>query len=358
MNYVYVLEGQLKYEKIEYESHLTFELYNKNRKAENYESEVIEDLVYYLQSDIDISISLDMNKRKIYISTSSDVAVLLSDHDGITKESETTNQIDITKKLVGVSIPAAGFSFLLNSSDLLDAPVHNENVNHLDFKKILHDRKKKIKYIIPLILIFIAAFFYFSRSEGESNKLVFFNNQSDLMRANLYSLNSNDVFVKTELNNKVEILLDEIGIKYVRFELVERNSKINLLLYVFEKNNDDLEKSLTLSNVSWLSDVIFKALDPKHMYEDFNIIAEKYNLNKLDIFNRSLIYELVTINLTNNNLKYASIQRDTKVFRERWGKNYIEFNINLVKKKKETYDFIILNGSEKIIKSGQGYYLN
>lgn len=355
MNFVYILEGQLKYESIEYESHLTFELYNKNETfKEEYNTD--SSLVYFLASDVEMSISLDMNDSKVYFSTDKEFEVLLSGKDGIEREVKTKDYIDITEDLIKLSIPSIEFSFLFNTKE---DPTKGKDVPEpFDLKWILNQNRNKIKMLISVIVILIIIVVFLNRGGVQTNKIVFFNNQTELMKANLSALDSSDVLVKSELKLRVEKLLDEIGIKYIRFDLNEKNEKINLILFVFEKNNDDLEKALGLGEVFWLNDVVFQALDPKNMYEDFNSIAGKYDLQKQDVFNRDLTHQLIIVNLTNNNLKYMSIQRDTKVFIDRWGKNYIEFNINLIQKKEMTFDFIMTNGTEKIIKSGNEYFFN
>lgn len=355
MNFVYILEGQLKYESIEYDAHLTFELYNKNGTVGEKQS-ADTDVVYFLANEMDVSISIDSVSNKIYIYSEEEVQVILSGKDGLEIAHKTNNEIEITDDLVKFSIPELNFSFLLNVTE--EPAGLNDNLNAFDLKRILIQNKSKIKYLLPIIILAIIGAMYLFRGGVKTNRVVFFNDQSELMKANLTTLRSHDVLVKSELKSRIEKLLDEIGIKYIRFDLIEREEKINLVLYVFEKKNDDLERSLSIEQIFWLNEIVFQALDPKSMYEDFNSIANKYNLEKQDIFNRDLTHLLVIINMTNNNLKYNSLQRDLKVFVERWGRNYIDFNVNLVQKKEMTFDFMMRNGDETIIKSGQGYYFN
>lgn len=359
MNYVYMLEGQLKYETIEYDDLLTFELYNKYGPIEDSnESGFDLNLVYYLQSEIDMSISLDAKNNKINLSMPEDVVVLLSNKDGLTRESESKSQIEITEDLTKFDLPNIGFSFLLNTKEEPESEISIVEKEQVDLNKILFEIKKKIKYIIPVFLGVIVLLMYLTKSGVQTKNVIFFDNQSDLMKANLYSLNASEIFVKSELKQMIQKLLDEIGIKYVRFELQEKENKVNLMLYIFEKKNDDLEKMIGFSQILWLKDVVFHALDPKNMYEDFNLIAEKYELGKENIFNRNLTHKLVSINMKNNNLKYDSMQRDIKTFREKWGRNYIEFNLNLIQEKEMPFDFIITNGDQRVIKTKNGFYFN
>ena len=357
MNYVYVLEGQLKYEKIEYYDHLTFELYNKYGPVDD-NNDTSVNLVYYLKSEIDMSISLDGNSKQINVSMPENASFVLFDHNGMVKENESRTNIEITDDLFKVSFPELEFSFLLNSTNDFKIDPINERNEHNNANKTLHKVQQKLKFIIPAFSVAILIIFFLMQADVPGKKVIFFDNQSDLMKADLYSLNAKDVFVKSELKKQIQKILDENGVKYVRFELIESRDKVNLLMYIFEKNNDDLEKTLELSNISWLNEVIFHALDPKNMYEDFNAIADKYELEQLNIFTRDLSHRLVAVDLTNTNLRYNSIQRDTKTFTERWGKNYIEFNVNLVQKEKLPFDFMMSNGNERVVKSGQGYYFN
>ena len=85
MHYLYMLEGRLKYETISFESTVIFNLYNKNIERKN-ESVDSDELIYFLKSDVDVVITVNLATNTINLSAPLSETVLLFDETGNLRE--------------------------------------------------------------------------------------------------------------------------------------------------------------------------------------------------------------------------------------------------------------------------------
>ncbi len=369
MHYVYFLEGLLKNETINFDNDLTFVLYTDANNLNNEElNEETEDdgSIFYLKSETDVKINLNLTTEKLSAYGSSEITGIFIDKEGKEEDFQINNTfIDLSDKIKKITVPDIGFSFLVNT--LVD-PQKLEVKYEISSAGVL-SKIKNNKFTLPIfgagICIVMLFVFFNMLSNRETKKVVLFENEMQLMKANLKNYSRKDIVVKTELRRQIEKVLEEVGIKYIRFELISRLNKYELMLYIFPNStvNDqsseiDVNSILKSNNINWVKSVSTLVLEPKGMLSDFNILAKKYNLTVKKLNSKLFNYELVDINLPNNNLRYKSIQEDLGTFYNRWGKNYIEFNVNLEERQKTPIDFIIKNGNETIIKTGQGYYFN
>ncbi len=368
MHYVYLLEGLLKNETINFDNDLTFVLFTDSNSL-NAESEGEADddeSTFYLKSETDAKITINLTSEKLSVYGNDELTGFFIDEGGKEEEFKIHNSsADVAQHVKKIDFNDIGFSFLINT---LSEPKKLE-VKSISSSNDILSKIKNNKFTIPVAgasVAIISLFVFFNIvSSSVTTKVVLFENEMQLMKANLKDYSRKDIVVKTELRKQIEKVFEEAGIKYIRFDLISRMDKYELILYTFPSNalsesspEPDINTFLRASNIGWVKNVSTMVLEPKGMVNDFNIIAKKYNLNAKKLSTKFTNYELVDINLPNNNLRYKSIQEDLSSFYNRWGKHYIEFNVNLEETKNVTADFIIKNGNETIIKTGQGYYFN
>ena len=372
MHYLYVLEGRLKYETINFDSSVVFNLYNKNTDKKN-ESPDSDELVYFLKSDIDVVITVNLNAYKISLSTPLSEPILLFDNTGISREIISEQEISITEDIVKFKIQNIDFSFLINS--IID-PEKSKNsalssktktasglgkvkaalINFFEFNKVLAS-----VILVIFLVIFITGILLVGKDEENlyqaAGTTLVFNNDTDLMRANLQDFSANKILVKTHLIEQVRVYFEQQGYQYVKFELENQGKdKFNLLMSVFYGEDQPFDS--IANHFDWISSVIVQVIDVRQMIVDFNRIAGKYGLQQLSDTKMVLPSRLVEVSFVNNNLKFLSLQRDLHAFYERWGRNYIEFNVSLKKHRELPIDFILKDGIEDVIKSDQGFYIN
>lgn len=351
MHYIYLLEGRLKYEKIEFESAVTFTLYS-DKKSDSVSGD---DLVYFIKSEIDVVITINLSSSKISLSTPLSNPILLFTKDGKMREIVSDREVSLTNDVVKFKIADLDFSFLINS--MVDPA-----------KDVLGDSKKKKfniadykKHILAsVIVVFTSVVIYTllsgKKDDKESSALVF-NNEFDLMRANLSNINSSEILVKTRLRDEVKIFLEKRGYRYVRFDLEEqKKDKFNLILYVFQNETQPFDS--LVSQISWITSVVVKKVRVDQMMSDLKRLTDKYGLNTIDDMATNMRYQLIEVSFVNNNLTFNSLQRDLSAFYQRWGKHYIEFNINLKQQKDLPINFILKDGDIEVIKSKDGFYFN
>ncbi|MGL4735120.1 MAG: hypothetical protein ACRCWB_08570 [Enterovibrio sp.] len=355
MYYLYVLEGQLKYETIKFEKNISFVLYRDNFiKTHEYSDN---DDVYFLKSDIDITINVDLSENKIALSDAFHGDVSLFDKHGNETKFKSDKEIKIDDA-VKFKIANVDFSFLINTNIepvlIDDAPVNHRVVKS---RKInLLEYKKYFFYFFALLVFVIILVILLNRDTGTINGLVVFNSEAELMRANLIDKNKNEIVVKTNLESEFKKYLSENGYRYFRFELEPaQGNKYDAVVYVF--NNEIQSAAFPENKLKWVNKILTRKVDVIHMFDDFNRLASKYKFRKINELQKTLDYTLVEIYFDHDNLKFDSLQRDLKIFEERWGRNYIEFNVNLKKRQEEQYNFILKGTDNDIIKSGKSFYL-
>ena len=365
MHYICVLDGLLKGEVINFDSSVTFVLFSDPEQIKSQANDDDSNTTFYLKSEKDITLQVDLKSEKLLIQ-GSDVPPLWFFEDNGTKQEilKPSSSVELTKNIKKIKFESLGFSFLINGR--IDPEI--EDVKPLQGTSGVSSLFKKHKLLIYtscaiFTSVIVGISIYSALPIRENTKVALFDNEVQLMKANLQGYSANDIVVKTYLKSQIENLLDELGIKYIRFDLIPAQSKYNLILYKFtnDKVDDtevDLNSILIANNIKWVSNVSSVILNPQGMFSDYNNIAAKYNLEKKKLTSNISDYQLINLSMPNNNLKYKSVQRDLAAFYKRWGKNYIEFNVNLEQKKNTPVDFIIQNGQETIIKSGQGYYFN
>lgn len=358
MHYIYMLDGLLKNEVINFDDSVSFVLSNNSEKLLD-DDDDFEDTIFYLKSHVNVKITIDLANEVIKFSDVFDNLVNITTQDGALTEYSEISEISLNENDVKVAIPDCGIAFLINSKDEPKTPdVETETVtSSLDFLKHIKNNTGKI-ISLCLLLIIGGVIFYFISAQPLTKKVALFENETALMRANLSNFKLDEIVVKTQLTSRVQMLFDEMGYKYIKLDLFKKKEKYDLVIYTFDNVDENLKNQLNANNINWIGNIITKQLNPMSMYEDFNVIAEKYNLQKKRVATEKIKYELVDLFLPNNNLRYNSIHEDLNVFYDRWGKNYIEFNVNLKENTNVPIDFMIEDGKQTIIKSGQGFYFN
>ncbi len=358
MHYIYMLDGLLKNEVINFEDSVAFVLSNNSEKLLD-DDDDFEDTIFYLKSHINMKITIDLVNESIKFSDVFDSTVSVTTQDGELTEYSEISEISLSGNDVKVAIPECGIAFLINSMDepkVLDVEPETVTSPSIFLNYIKNNTGKILGS--SLLLILSGIIFYFISAKPLTKKVALFENETALMRMNLSDFNLDDIVVKTQLTSRVQTLLDELGYKYIKLELLKKKEKYDLVIYTFFHADENLKNQLKENNINWIGNIITKQLNPMNMYEDFNIIAEKYNIQKKRITTEKITYELIDLFLPNNNLRYNSIHEDLNVFYDRWGRNYIEFNVNLKENTNMPIDFMIENGKQTIIKSGQGFYFN
>lgn len=358
MHYIYMLDGLLKNESIDFEDSITFVLRNNSEKLLDDEDD-FNDTIFYLKSNENFRITLDLDSELVRFSNTISGPVFITNKDGHTSEYSDISEISLNENDVKFAIPDNNLAFLMNTTtDPVQAEVKNElSVSSFSLLGFFSEHSKKL-VTLCLFLIICSGGVYFIYSTPMGKKAVLFENETALMKVDVANFTSDEIVVKTQLLSRIRELLDEIGYKYIKVDLLKNNDKYDLVVYAFDDNIGNFESELKSNNISWINNLIVKKLNPQNMYEDFNVIAEKYNLRKKLTTTRKINYELVDLFLPNNNLRYNSIHKDLGAFYDRWGKNYIEFNVNLKENQSIPIDFIIDDGKQQIIKSGQGFYFN
>ncbi len=358
MHYIYMLDGLLKNEVINFDDSVSFVLSNNSEKLLD-DDDDFEDTVFYLKSHVDAKITVDLANEAIKFSSVFDNVVNITSRDGVLTKYSEISEIFLNENDVKVAIPECGIAFLINTEDepkVLD--VETETVtSSLNFLNYIKNNTGTIIGLC-LSLVLSGVIFYFISAQPLSKKVALFEDETALMRVNLSDFKLDDIVVKTQLTSRVQTLLDELGYKYIKLDLLKKKEKYDLVIHAFYNPDENLKNKLTENNINWIGSIITKQLNPMNMYEDFNIIAEKYNIQKKRVTSEKIEYELIDLFLPNNNLRYNSIHKDLSAFYDRWGKNYIEFNVNLKESTSIPIDFMIENGKQTIIKSGQGFYFN
>ncbi len=359
MHYIYMLDGLLKNEVINFEDSVTFVLSNNSEKLLNDDGDEFEDTIFYLKSHVNTKIIINLDSEKIIFSDLFEEVVHVTAKDGKSNEYSEISEISLNDDDVKVAIPECGIAFLINTKDepkIVDIEIEPP-VSSVSIFKYAKNNTGKIIGLCILLVIGVLII-YFINSQPLMKKVVLFEDETALMRVNLSGVKSDDIVVKTQLVSRIKMLLDEMGCKYIKIDLFKNKEKYDLLIYTFNNIDENVNGELKLNNVNWIGNISTKQLNPIKMYQDFNVIAEKYNLEKKHTAIEKIKYELIDLFLPNNNLRYNSIHEDLTVFYDRWGKNYIEFNVNLKENTNMPIDFLIEDGKQTIIKSGQGFYFN
>ncbi|MGL4662586.1 MAG: hypothetical protein ACRCV7_02755, partial [Culicoidibacterales bacterium] len=226
----------MKYETIKFEKNISFVLYRDNFiKTHEYSDN---DDVYFLKSDIDVTINIDLSENKIVFSGDFSGDISLFDKLGNESKFKSDKEI-IIDDAVKFKISNVDFSFLINTSIepvlIDDEPVNNRIIKS---KKInLLEYKKYFFYFLGLLVFVVLLIILFNRDPAVVNKFVVFNSEAELMRANLIDKNKNEIVVKTNLEREFKKYLSENGYKYFRFELEPaQGNKYDAIVYVF--NNE------------------------------------------------------------------------------------------------------------------------
>ncbi|MGL4951244.1 MAG: hypothetical protein ACRC4M_05455 [Mycoplasma sp.] len=342
--YVHLLDGPLKHETIHVEDQVRFIFYTK-QKVEEYET-----TDFLIKSDVDLTLTINKEQKIININVNGEInAVLLFEDDKLEKISICGSMDFELDNVKNLSLPSVSFSMAVNNVDDFQV-IENDSFG----KKIT---KKTFALVILLTTLCFLASIALFKFMTEKNHNLWFDNEFHLMKYDVSKLKNNDFIVETRLRSEITDFLNQANLNFINFDIIhnEKNGKITLRIYVFEIEGHQYEEIILNKFERWIDSIDVQVKNIDNMYSDYNRIADKYGLDKID--SKLLTFSLIQINLSSNNIKFDSINNDVRVFFQRWGDRYIDFNVILEDEKVIPFEFILKNNNGFVIKTLSGYQI-
>ncbi|QIL85655.1 hypothetical protein G7083_07190 [Vibrio sp. HDW18] len=342
--YVHLLDGPLKHETIYVEDQVRFIFY-KEQKVEEYET-----TDFLIRSDVEFILTVNKEKELINLNTEDDINAVFFFEDGKIETIPIQGSMDFSlynvKKLSFSSIP---FSMAVNSVEDLQV------IENLSFGQKI-TKKMFISILLFVMLISLISLALF-KVMSEKNHNLWFVNEFHLMKHDVSKLADGDFIVETRLRHEITEFLNQANLNFINFDIIhnEKKGKVTLRIYVFEIEQYQYEEVILNKFNRWIDSIDVQVKNIDNMYSDYNRIADKYGLDKID--SKLLTFSLIQINLKSNNIKFDSINNDVRVFFQRWGNRYIDFNVILEDEKVVPFEFILKNNNGFVIKTLSGYQI-